>query len=403
MKTIKKTGILCLLVFSFGVYASPPPVVVFAVGDIARCDVDSLEPRESTVKTQQLMEKLLKEDRNKGAIILALGDLAYGQGTERQFGKCYEKSWGQFKDITYPVTGNHEYYEKADANYQEIEKEFGIEPYQAYWSEQFGRIKKISKNYSGSIEDGYYKFDLGAWRLIGLNTEVIVADENSLLKSPKKRIKRNTKQRIGEVKMSDESKARKKEQIKQLKRQKKQTIAGIEGRLSALQEEFDRVQAGQNKWLANDAFTNKPRCMLAFAHHPKFSSGSNGSDPRLSRLYGLYKTLHEEGTSVILSGHDHHYERVRRVNAAQQQDDKKGLRTFVVGTGGGRLRDIHRPHHLASEYVFNGHGVMRLELSENAYMWEFISVAKEDEDEKRRVEEGQVVDSGSERCVPRKN
>jgi hypothetical protein len=38
------------------------------------------------------------------------GDLAYPNGTPSDFLRCYEPTWGRFKDRTRPTPGNHDYH-----------------------------------------------------------------------------------------------------------------------------------------------------------------------------------------------------------------------------------------------------------------------------------------------------
>src|SRR5215203_4554265 len=111
-----------------------PPVVVTA-GDIAVC------AREGDEATAKLVEGI------DGATVLTLGDNAYPEGSAEDFEECYEPSWGQFKNRTKPVPGNHEY-EKPGAS--------------AYF-EYFGDA-------AGDPDEGYYSYDLGSWHLVALNS-----------------------------------------------------------------------------------------------------------------------------------------------------------------------------------------------------------------------------------------
>lgn len=118
----------------------PPPVegpvpVVLAAGDIARCEADADERVAALVKA-------------RAGVVLTLGDHAYTAGTSEEFEECYDPSWGELKQRTRPVPGNHEY------------KTFGAEPYFEY----FGRN-------AGQPAVGYYAYDLGThWRAIALNS-----------------------------------------------------------------------------------------------------------------------------------------------------------------------------------------------------------------------------------------
>lgn len=53
--------------------------------------------------TSKLIEKI------PGAVFVA-GDLAYPDGSDENFAKCYQPTWGRFMDRTRPAPGNHEYH-----------------------------------------------------------------------------------------------------------------------------------------------------------------------------------------------------------------------------------------------------------------------------------------------------
>ena len=73
---------------------------------------------------------------------------------------------------------------------------------------------------------------------------------------------------------------------------------------------------------------------LAFWHHPRWSSGAeHGSDPQTDTLWRM---LYEGGADLVLSGHDHQYERFALMDAAGAADPD-GMVQFVVGTGGRSL------------------------------------------------------------------
>jgi hypothetical protein len=117
----------------------PPvgPVQVLAAGDVGECGFGAAE-------TGRLLE-------TKTGTILALGDLAYYDGSRANFRDCYDPFWGKFQDRIKPVPGNHEY---AD----------GKTGAEGYW-DYFGDI-------AGPRGLGYYAFTEGAWRIIALNSEI---------------------------------------------------------------------------------------------------------------------------------------------------------------------------------------------------------------------------------------
>jgi hypothetical protein len=73
------------------------------------------------------------------------------------------------------------------------------------------------------------------------------------------------------------------------------------------------------------------RCTLAFWHHPLYSSGGHGSIPKMRDAWRL---LQDAGAELVLSGHDHDYERFAPQDADNHLDRARGMRQFVVGTGG---------------------------------------------------------------------
>jgi 3',5'-cyclic AMP phosphodiesterase CpdA len=89
----------------------------------------------------------------------------------------------------------------------------------------------------------------------------------------------------------------------------------------------------QDQWLRADLAVATNSCILAYWHHPLFSSGTHGNDPRSA---DAWRTLRSFGVDVIVNGHDHVYERF----APQSPDgfpDPRGIRQFTVGTGGAPL------------------------------------------------------------------
>ena len=84
--------------------------------------------------------------------------------------------------------------------------------------------------------------------------------------------------------------------------------------------------------LRADLASHPARCTLAVWHHPRFSSGTTyGSNVNLTSLYAA---LYDLGVDVLLTAHESNYERFAPLNAAGQPDDVRGVREFVVGTGG---------------------------------------------------------------------
>jgi hypothetical protein len=127
----------------------------------------------------------------------------------------------------------------------------------------------------------------------------------------------------------------------------------------------------QEQWLRNDLRDNPHACTLAFSHHPRFSTGEHGNTADVAPLWNA---LLEAGAEILLSGHDHDYERWTAVDAAGASSPS-GVVQFVVGTGGTSLRDFPAAAPLESRARGRTAGVLRLMLRPTDYDWEFLPIA----------------------------
>jgi hypothetical protein len=126
-------------------------------------------------------------------------------------------------------------------------------------------------------------------------------------------------------------------------------------------------------WLKLDLAANPSSCTLAYWHHPVFSSGSeHGNDPR---MIPSWDALYAAGADVVLSGHDHDYERFAPQTSSGVGDPAQGIREFVVGTGGGTPRAFGTIR--ANSEVRNSDtiGVLKLTLHASSYEWQFVPEA----------------------------
>jgi acid phosphatase type 7 len=127
----------------------------------------------------------------------------------------------------------------------------------------------------------------------------------------------------------------------------------------------------QGKWLAQDLETHSTDCVLAYFHIPAFSSGPHGSD---LDVRALWRQLADAGADVVLSGHDHHYERFAPMDA-KGRPDPNGMRQFVVGTGGGGVYLLKSVAPQSEVRDTSTYGVLQMVLSPGRYDWTFIPVA----------------------------
>ena len=232
--------------------------------------------------------------------MLTLGDNVYSDGAPEEFAKCYDPTWGRFKDRTYPAQGNHDYNTKGAAGYY------------AY----FGAA-------AGDAGEGYYSFDLGAWHLIALNSNC-------------------------------------------------SAIGGCE------------AGSPQATWLRDDLAAHPNRCVLAYWHHPLFNSGLHGHD---NRTQAFWQALYDYDADLILTGHDHNYQRFAPLDPNGSLDPARGIRQFVAGVGGASHYQFPAIDGNIEASESNTFGVLQLSLYSDRYDWQFIPEAG-----------GTFTDSGSNRC-----
>jgi acid phosphatase type 7 len=144
-------------------------------------------------------------------------------------------------------------------------------------------------------------------------------------------------------------------------------------RIYALNSNIDvSATSAQVKWLKNDLAENPKKCVLAYWHHPRWSSGAKyGSN---SKYQTLWKTLYDAGAELVINGHEHNYERFKQMNASGSAVSK-GLREIVVGTGGAGLYGFGSIRSTSEVRNSSTHGVLKLTLSSTSYSWKFMPVA----------------------------
>jgi acid phosphatase type 7 len=138
------------------------------------------------------------------------------------------------------------------------------------------------------------------------------------------------------------------------------------------------------EWLKADLASHPAACTLAYWHHPRFSSGDGASRQRTASLWA---ELYAAGADVILNGHDHDYERFAPMDPDGQLDPARGIREFIVGTGGANLTRRLRVARHSEIWTRDYHGLLELTLRRDSYDWRFIA-----------AETDQVIDSGTDTC-----
>ncbi len=131
--------------------------------------------------------------------------------------------------------------------------------------------------------------------------------------------------------------------------------------------------SAQEQWLRADLAASAKQCTLAYWHHSRFSSGTNHGSSTAPQP--LWQALYDYNADIVLSAHDHIYERFAPQTPDGVADAARGIRAFVAGTGGASLYTIETPE--ANSEVRNNDtwGVLKLTLSAGVYSWEFVPVA----------------------------
>jgi Bacterial Ig-like domain/Calcineurin-like phosphoesterase len=148
----------------------------------------------------------------------------------------------------------------------------------------------------------------------------------------------------------------------------------------------------QVTWLKDDLAANSyTKCTLAYWHHPLFSSGSlSGGN---SNMKPFWDALYAAKADVVLNGHVHNYERFapQDSNGELPADPERGIREFVVGTGGYSKNAFKTivANSVKESRNADAFGVLKLTLHPNGYDWEFVPEAGKT-----------FTDSGSDSCEP---
>ena len=142
-----------------------------------------------------------------------------------------------------------------------------------------------------------------------------------------------------------------------------------------------RVGSEQYEFVRATLRTTRPPCTMAVWHHPLFSSGPNGPNAFMRDMWTL---LYDADADVVVSGHDHLYERFGKQDV-DGRSDIRGLRQLIAGTGGAQLYEFQRQEP-NSQARHRSHGVLRLTLLPTSYQWTFVDGS------------GLTLDSGADGC-----
>jgi acid phosphatase type 7 len=152
----------------------------------------------------------------------------------------------------------------------------------------------------------------------------------------------------------------------------------------ALNSEIPSNQgSAQLDWLRETLSAPRAACTLVYWHRPLFSSGPNGDNVDMR---DVWRTLYAFDVDVVINGHDHAYERFAPQDPDGRPDALRGIREFVIGTGGAPLYEFKNVHP-NSEARGSAWGVGVFTLMSGSYQWEFVP-----------VEGGAFRDSGTAVC-----
>ena len=303
----------------------------------------------------------------KPDLIALVGDEQYQVGQYSDFENSYESTYGAFKFITRPSPGNHEFYTEHGAvgvaGYGYFSYFNGVQhnadgtimtatiannpdtggtftqpvPYsdgQAGHFEKTGGLgNTVPAGGPVGVGDGWYSYNLGAWHIISLNIECETQP------------------------------------------------GGCTGSWFA----------AELAWLKNDLAANHSACTAAYWHQPTFSPTNGIAVPEGPTALAFWQLLYQYGADLVLNGHDHLYARYRPLDPSGNYDPKKGIREFIVGTGGETLDTVVTTNTTTADPSGNPNfnaenleaasgefwGVMGLTLNQNGYAWDFESALKD--------------------------
>ncbi len=134
------------------------------------------------------------------------------------------------------------------------------------------------------------------------------------------------------------------------------------------------AESPQGRWLKQVLSDHASQCTIAYWHHPRFSSGPHGNNANLD---DFWRMLYAAGTEVVLNGHDHVYERFAPQTPDGKEEGDRGIRQFVVGTGGKDLYPFQQIKPNSEVRQSDAYGVLELTLRPDGYDWQFRAIASQ--------------------------
>lgn len=246
--------------------------------------------------------------------ILLLGDNQYDRGELDEYRTYFDPTWGRALELLRPVPGNHEYAQDPTARPR-------------------GYFRYFGRSVRGPDGLGYYSFDVGAcpdapcWHVVALSSQLCFAP-------------------------------------------------------GGCGPAADPANPGPGnrmyEWLRDDlaAHPNSDYpCTIATWHHPLFSISTGSGATAVVRP--LWDLLYAARADIVLNGHSHNYQRWKPQDPDGASAPGRGIREFVVGTGGSSLYALQggdAPDNLATAQD-RAFGVVAITLSRAGYAWEWLGAA----------------------------
>ena len=355
-------------------YAKLPKAPVLAVvGDIACqpgaevtgeaghevCYDPATPPPYTSTSLWQSQEATANQiETMKPNAVALLGDLQYQVGRYSDFEGSFDLTYGGFKFLQRPAPGNHEFYNEhgetgvAGYGYFSYFNGFQIDghgnpitttvpnpcPIPSASCKAASSTEPLfpqpvprqdgQAGHFGDAGNGWYSYNLGSWHLISLNIECYTQP------------------------------------------------GGCSNSGTWLAAELE--------WLKKDLDENHSACTLAYWHQPLFSAADSLSQEGTT-AQAFWELLYQYGADLVLNGHDHLYARYRPLDPSGNYDPNKGIREFIVGTGGETLDPPVTANTTTADPSGNKNfnaqnleaatgnywGVMALTLNHNGYQWDF--------------------------------
>jgi hypothetical protein len=122
--------------------------------------------------------------------------------------------------------------------------------------------------------------------------------------------------------------------------------------------------------LKADLAASRKRCTLAFMQEPYWTRPT-GKHTRENRLRPWVQALYDRNADVLLQASNHDYQRFAPQNMSDRPDAARGLRAFVVGTGGISLYPFTGTAPNIEASNDRTYGVLKMVLHPSGYEFEF--------------------------------